>query len=241
MFPLDWYNERTNEKYSGYRESGFFPEAFVNMLGMLGWNPGTTQEIFSLSELIEAFSFERVNKSGAKFDPEKTKWFNQQYLRKKSDAELATLFTPVLKENGIQADNKFVENACRLLKEKAYFVHEFWKEGNYLFIAPTGYDTEVIKKRWNDKSAAFITAVADAFKNISSFTAAETEAAFKATAEAQGLGAGQVMQLFRVCISGVGGGPALFEIVELLGKEEVIKRLEKAAITVPTLQTAKSN
>jgi len=242
MFPLDWFDERTNEKYVGYRESGFFPEAFVNMLGMLGWNPGTTQELFSLKELIEAFSFERVNKSGAKFDPEKTKWFNQQYLRKKTDSELAALFTPILKENGIQADSKFVESACRLLKEKAHFVHEFWKEGNYLFIAPTAYDAEVIKKRWNEKSAAFIAGVITAFKNLNSFTAQETEAAFKATAEGQGLGAGQVMQLFRVCISGVGGGPALFEIVELLGKEEIIKRLEKANATIPsTVQTANSN
>lgn len=242
MFPLDWYDERTGEKYSGYRESGFFPEAFVNMLGMLGWNPGTTQEIFSLDELVEAFSFERVNKSGAKFDPEKTKWFNQQYLRKKTDAELAALFLPILKENGISADQKFVESACHLLKEKAYFVHEFWKEGNYLFVTPTSYDAEVIKKRWNEKSAAFIVAVTTAFKNLNSFTAAETEAVFKSTAEAQGLGAGQVMQLFRVCISGVGGGPALFEIVALLGKDEIIKRLEKASTAIPeTLEYKTSN
>jgi glutamyl-tRNA synthetase len=233
MFPLDWHDERTGEKYTGYRESGFFPEAFINMLGMLGWNPGTTQEIFSLQELVEAFSFERVNKSGAKFDPEKTKWFNQQYLRKKSDAELAALFFPVLKENNVTAEPAFVETACRLLKEKAHFVNEFWKEGNYLFIAPTAYDGEVIKKRWNEKSAAFIGAVVTAFKNLNSFTAAETEIAFKATAEAQGLGPGQVMQLFRVCISGVGGGPALFEIVELLGKQEVIQRLEKASVAIP--------
>ncbi len=235
MFPLDWHDERTGEKYTGYRESGFFPEAFINMLGMLGWNPGTTQEIFSLQELVDAFSFERVNKSGAKFDPEKTKWFNQQYLRKKTDAELAALFEPVLKEHGITAKPAFIESACRLLKEKAHFVNEFWKEGSYFFIAPTAYDAEVIKKRWNEKSAAFITALTAAFKNFNTFTAPETEAVFKATAEAEGLGAGQVMQLFRVCISGVGGGPALFEIVELLGKEEVIQRLEKAHATIAKL------
>jgi glutamyl-tRNA synthetase len=240
MFPLDWYDERTGEKYSGYRESGFFPEAFINMLGMLGWNPGTTQEIFSLNELVESFSFERVNKSGAKFDPEKTKWFNQQYLRKKSDQELAALFLPILKENGISSETPYIEKACRLLKEKAYFVHEFWKEGNYLFVAPTSYDTEVIKKRWNANSATFITSVANAFKNLNAFTASETETAFKATAEAQGLGAGQVMQLFRVCISGVGGGPALFEIVELLGKQEVLTRLEKAVAAIPAMAEQKT-
>lgn len=225
MFPLNWYDERTKESYVGYRETGFFPEAFINMLALLGWNPGGNQEILSKEELINLFSFERVNKSGAKFDPEKTKWFNQQYLRKKSDAELATLFTPVLKEKGVTADVKFIENVCRLVKEKAHFVNEFWDSSVYFFNAPTAYDPEVLKKRLNEQTADFIKEVAAAFSAMSNFTAHETEAVFKATAEKMGLGAGQVMQLFRVSISGVGGGPALFEIVELLGKDETIKRL----------------
>lgn len=228
MFPLNWHDERTGETYTGYRENGFFPEAFINMLAMLGWNPGTTQEIFSLDELVEAFSFERVNKSGAKFDPEKTKWFNQQYLRKKSDAELAELFLPMLHEKGVHADQKFIESVCKLVKEKAHFVSEFWEGGSYFFIAPTTYDADVIKKRWNEQTAGFIKEVTEAFRNLNTFTAAETEAVFKATAEKLGIGSGQVMQLFRVCLSGVGGGPMLFEMVELLGKEEVVKRLEAA-------------
>ncbi len=229
MFPLNWFDENSKETYVGYRESGFFPEAFVNMLAMLGWNPGTTQEIFSLDELVEAFSFERVNKSGAKFDPEKTKWFNQQYLRAKSDKELAALFTPILKEHNIVAEPAFVEGVCKLVKEKAHFVSEFWTNGSYFFIAPTTYDADVIKKRWNENSADFIKAVAADFKALSTFTAAETEATFKATAEKLGTKTGEVMQLFRVCLSGVGGGPMLFEMVELLGKEEVIKRLDEAS------------
>ena len=232
MFPLNWHDPRDNADYIGYRESGFFPEAFINMLAMLGWNPGTTQEIFSKEELIEAFSFERVNKSGAKFDPEKTKWFNQQYLRKKSDAELSELFSPILKEKEITAEGNFVEGVCRLVKEKAHFVNEFWDNGRYFFVAPTSYDADVIKKRWNEQSDNFIKALTETFKSLNNFTAAETEATFKSTAEKMGLGAGQVMQLFRVCISGVGGGPALFEIVELLGKDEVIKRLETALTTI---------
>ena len=235
MFPLDWFDERTNESYVGYRESGFFPEAFVNMLAMLGWNPGTTQEIFSLDELVQAFSFERVNKSGAKFDPEKTKWFNQQYLRAKSDSDLAALFMPLLEEKlkgESQKSKEFVVGVCKLVKEKAHFVSEFWANGNYFFIAPTTYDAEVIKKRWNEKSATFIKEVTEAFKSLSSFSAAETEATFKATAEKLGMGPGQVMQLFRVCLSGVGGGPMLFEMVELLGKEEVVSRLETATATI---------
>ncbi|MBA3705893.1 MAG: glutamate--tRNA ligase [Bacteroidetes bacterium] len=235
MFPLNWHDSRDKTDYVGYRESGFFPDAFINMLAMLGWNPGTTQEIFSKEELIQAFSFERVNKSGAKFDPEKTKWFNQQYLRKKSDEELSELFMPMLKEKLAIGNRQlesysddFIIGVCKLVKEKAHFVNEFWEAGNYFFIAPTSYDAEVIKKRWNEQSVNFIKAVAEAFKKLNNFTVVETEAIFKATAETQGIGAGQVMQLFRVCISGVGGGPALFEVVELLGKEEVVKRLENA-------------
>jgi glutamyl-tRNA synthetase len=238
MFPLDWLDESTGEKYKGYRESGFFPEAFINMLGMLGWNPGTTQEIFSKDELIEAFSFERVNKSGAKFDPEKTRWFNQQYLRKKSDTELAKLFLPILEEK-LNAANiathknaAFIEEVCRLVKEKAHFVNEFWESAHYFFIAPTSYDKEVIKKRWNEKTAAFILAIAEAYKQATTFTAIEAETLFKNTAEVQALSTGQVMQLFRVCISGVGGGPALFEMVALIGKEEVIQRLKKAVNSI---------
>jgi glutamyl-tRNA synthetase len=244
MFPLNWHDERTGESYIGYRESGFFPDAFVNMLAMLGWNPGTTQEIFSMEELIEAFSLERVHKAGAKFDPEKTKWFNQQYLRKKPDAELAELFKPLLEgklketpyalpsPNSRLLTPNYIQGVCKLVKEKSHFVNEFWDAGKYFFIAPSTYDADVIKKRWNDQSKSFIQAVTTAFKTLNTFTAAETEAAFKATAEVQGIATGQVMQLFRVCLSGVGGGPMLFEMVELLGKEEVLKRLETAVATI---------
>ncbi len=233
MFPLNWTDPSTNESYIGYRESGFFPEAFANMLAFLGWNPGTTQELFSMDELIQAFSFERVNKSGAKFDPEKTKWFNQQYLRKKADSELAALFAPVVEEktNGQGAKGKgqdYIEKVCKLIKEKAHFVSEFWEMGKFFFIAPDAYDADVIKKRWNEGSAKFIAALATEYKNMGDFTAAEAERVFKATAENTGTNPGQVMQLFRVCLSGMGGGPVLFEMTELLGKDEVVKRLETA-------------
>ena len=238
MFPLNWHDERTGENYIGYRESGFFPEAFVNMLAMLGWNPGTTQEIFSMEELIHAFSFERVNKSGAKFDPEKTKWFNQQYLRKKSDAELADLFSTAFADklavitDARLKDKKYIEGVCRLVKEKAHFVNEFWASGNYFFEAPTTYDADVIKKRWNEQSANFIKQVAEDFKTISDFNAVETEKKFKETAEKLSINPGSVMQLFRVCVSGSAGGPALFEMTELIGKEEITKRLQTAVYTI---------
>ncbi len=237
MFPLNWHDENTGEKYLGYRESGFFPEAFANMLAMLGWNPGTTQEIFSMEELIEAFTFERVNKSGAKFDPEKTKWYNQQYLRKKSDEELAELFQPILKENleaahYSQLTSHYIQGVCKLVKEKSHFVNEFWESGKYFFVAPISFDADVIKKRWNEQSAGFIKELAGVYKNSQSFTAQNTEILFKETAEKMGIGAGTVMQLFRVCLSGVGGGPVLFDMVELLGKEEVVRRLETSLIAI---------
>jgi len=228
MFPLNWYDERTKESYTGYRESGFFAEAFVNMLALLGWNAGNNQEIFSKEELINQFSFERVNKSGAKFDPEKTKWFNQQYLRKKTDEELADLFMPILKEHTITVDKSFAIGFCKLIKEKAHFVNEFWDLGSYFFIAPKAYDVEVLKKRLNPQSLEFIKEVKDAFSTIQNFTAVETEQAFKAVAEKLNIPTGQVMQLFRVAITGVGGGPALFEMLELFGKEDSLKRLESA-------------
>jgi glutamyl-tRNA synthetase len=234
MFPLNWHDERTGENYIGYRESGFFPEAFINMLALLGWNPGTPQEIFSLNELVDAFTFERVNKSGAKFDPEKTKWFNQQFLRKKSDEELAELFILEFGADNLAAISdsrlktpQYLQGVCRLVKEKAHFVTEFWNSGVYFFIAPTAYDAEVLKKRFNDKTADFIKELKIAFESTTNFTAVETETIFKAVAEKLGLGAGQVMQLFRVSITGIGGGPALFEIVELLGKDEITNRLQR--------------
>ncbi len=230
VFPTEWKDPVSGEISSGYREKGYFPDAFVNMLALLGWNPGNNQELFSMEELIEAFSFERVSKSGAKFDPEKAKWFNQQYLRKRADADLADMFIPVLEEKGIKAERSYVEKVCKLMKEKAHFVNEFWSLGSYFFIAPDTYDTEVVKKRWNDSSKQFIAALVTAFQSTESFTATETETVFKATAEKLEIGSGSVMQMLRVCISGVGGGPHLFDVVELLGKKEVIKRLETAGL-----------
>ncbi|HXB41696.1 MAG TPA: glutamate--tRNA ligase [Bacteroidia bacterium] len=234
MFPLNWFDERTNESYTGYREHGFFPEAFINMLALLGWNPGTNEELFTKEELIKIFSLERVNKAGAKFDPEKTKWFNQQYLRKKSDKELAVLVKPMIEEKSKTANftlptaDSFLEGFCRLIKEKAHFVNEMWDLGSFFFLVPKSYDTEIVKKRLNEQTLAFIKEVRISFNELQSFKALETEVAFKATAEKLAIPTGQVMQLFRVAITGVGGGPALFEMMELFGKEDSLKRLDNA-------------
>ncbi|MBN8701955.1 MAG: glutamate--tRNA ligase [Bacteroidetes bacterium] len=241
MFPLNWHDKSTDEHYVGYREIGYFPQAFANMLALIGWNPGTTQEIFSMQELCDAFSLERVNKAGAKFDPDKTKWFNQQYLRMQSDAELAALFLPILKEKiktipaeeqpkaeQLSNNKHFVEQVCRLVKEKSHFVSEFWDFGSYFFMLPAQYDAEVVKKRATPQTIGFVGEMRTAYASLTGFSAVATEQLFKQVAEKVGVGPGQVMQLFRVCISGAAGGPALFEMMELLGKEEVLKRLDKA-------------
>ncbi len=232
MFPLNWFDERTNESYTGYRESGFFPEAFINMLGMLGWNPGTPQEIFSLDELVEAFTFERVNKSGAKFDPEKTKWFNQQYLRKKSDTELAELFMPILKEKleESQVSNlksqDYIEGVCRLVKEKSHFVNEFWESGKYFFIAPTTYDEKVISKKWNENSKTIFQHLMNEFNSLTTWDAITVHTAITNTEVATS--AKVDLQLLRVLTSGAAGGPAIHDMLVLIGKEEIVKRIATA-------------
>jgi glutamyl-tRNA synthetase len=231
VFPLEWHDPNSNEISSGYREKGYFPEAFINMLALLGWNPGNNQEIMSLNEMVELFSLERVSKSGAKFDPEKTKWFNQQYLRKRSPEELAEMWLPELESKGIKKEKSYIVQVCSLLQEKAHFINEFWSLGNYFFEAPTKFDEEIIKKRWNEKSAPFFTLLAEAFNALNDFSAKEIEKCFKATCESQGIKTGEVMQLLRVCISGVGGGPAIFELMALIGKEEIINRIHTAVNT----------
>lgn len=261
MFPLNWFDESTGEHYVGYRESGFFPEAFINMLALLGWNPGSNQEIFSKEELIELFSFERVHKSGAKFDPEKTKWFNQQYLRRKTDEELATIIWKKEKETSFYHNNildkrslfeefwvqdiseaeaskllhekneknfKYLVKVCALMKEKATFIDDIIAQGVYFFYPPQEYDQQVIGKKWKDNAPQFIIELKEDLKGLSNFKAVEIEQSFKSKAEQMGINPGSVMQLFRVLISGVAGGPALFEVAELLGKDEVTKRLETA-------------
>jgi glutamyl-tRNA synthetase len=230
VFPLNWIDPVTKEQSSGYREKGYFPEAFINMLALLGWHVSGNKELFSLPELVEEFSLERVSKSGAKFDPEKAKWFNQQYLRVKSDDDLAKEFS---KDSRLTTkDPEYIKKVCVLIKEKANFLNEFWSLGSYFFVDPAEYDKDVIKKRWNEKSKGFIAELAAVYKSTDDFSAANSETIFKQTCEKLGIKSGEVMQLFRVCISGVAGGPALFEAAALIGKGEVVKRLEKACSSI---------
>lgn len=229
VFPLSWKDPREAQPYVGYKESGYYPEAFINILALLGWNPGNNEELFTVAELANLFDFERVNKSGAKFDPEKAKWFNQQYLRKKTDAELAEAFTPTLKEKGIDRSPEFIINFCKLVKEKVQFVHEFWEQGKYVFEAPTAYDEKILMKKWNEKSKSIYSHLLESFKTLNVWEVAEITETFHAAEAA----VGKIdMQLLRVLTTGVAGGPQLFDMLALIGKDEVIERLTKALSTL---------
>lgn len=228
VFPLEWKDPFSGEISSGYREKGYFPEAFINMLALLGWNPGTNQEIFSMPELIDAFTVERISKSGAKFDANKTKWFNQQYLRAKDNKELASIFMLELNVKGVDTNLAYVENVCALVKEKAQFITEFWSLAFYFFEEPTEFDAEVIKKKWKDNVPEFLTALTNAIAALDDFSHTSIENKFKEVAEQIGISPGSVMQIFRVAISGVAAGPAIFEMISLIGKEKVVARLNRA-------------
>lgn len=223
VFPLSWKDPREAEPFIGYKESGYYPEAFVNILALLGWNPGDNKEIMSLTEMASLFDFDRVNKAGAKFDPDKAKWFNQQYLRMQSDESLASEFKLVLESKGIKRDNEFILQFCKLVKEKVQFTKEFWNEGVYVFEAPVSFDEKVMTKKWNPTNKELFTKVYQRFKNLDIWTAVVLHDDF--TVAQTELGKID-MQMLRVIISGVAGGPQLFDLLALIGKEETIKRMD---------------
>ncbi len=228
VFPLQWKDPKTGEVSSGYREEGYFPEAFINMLAMLGWNPGTEQEIFSLDELIELFSLERVNKSGARFDPEKTKWFNQQHLLRKPDFELAVLFNNILHDKNIDASVEFTEKVVALVKERVTFVKDFWEQASFFYVAPEEYDPKIVKKRWKGDVPAFMEELTGKLQDVEEWKADNIKAAVSALIEEKGLGFGLVMNALRLALVGGGFGPDLMTIAELIGKEETIQRINNA-------------
>lgn len=235
VFPLEWTDPSTGEVSSGYKQKGYIPEAFVNMLALLGWNPGNNEEVFSLEELVKMFSFEKVSKAGAKFDPEKAKWFNQQYLRKSNPSYLAEEFIMQMKKDfgddvllkyPLLQDNTYTQNFCGLIREKAQFVNEFWSLGSYFFSTPENYDQGVVSKKWNADARIFYNALTQAWRNLQNFEPQTIENVFKQTATDLGQQANQWLQLSRVAISGLSGGPQFFEMVALLGKDTCIQRIE---------------
>jgi len=224
VFPLFWpYGETAK----GYREDGYYPEAFINMLALLGWNPGTEQEIFSMEELINAFSIDRVGKSGSRFDPEKAKWFNHQYLQNKSNNQLAIEFREFLRAHNYQDDIIKLETLIGLVKERVSFVKDIWEQTDFFFKAPEAYDQEVVKKRWKDDSAALLFELRSQLEMISDFSAAVIEPLIKSWIEEKGYNMGSIMNAFRLVIVGTLRGPHMFDIISWIGKDETLKRIDK--------------
>jgi glutamyl-tRNA synthetase len=232
VFPIKWINPDNGDVSLGYKEQGYITEAFINMLSFLGWNPGTTQEIFSMDELIQSFSLDRVGKAGAKFDFDKTKWFNQQYLRAKNKEDLANELQIILKQNNIKMDDEFVASVCNQLKERATFVKDMWLEGAYYFAAPTTYDEKTIRKKWKEDTPGFLSELKIRLEKISDFSSINIEIEFKKYLEDNDLGMGRLLPAFRLALTGLGMGPSLFDIASLLGKTETIKRMEVALNTI---------
>ena len=223
VFPIDW-TTKEGELYSGYREKGYLPEAFINMLAFLGWNPGTEKEIFSLEELVEAFSLERVSKAGAKFDPEKTKWFQQQYLRSTSDSHLAEI---IAESSEINVSREKLETICALMKERATFPKDIIEDGSYLMSAPNSYDEKMISKKWKSNTHEIMSNWKMILDQLESFDAVTIESSFKQFLSSNELGFGAVLLPFRILVTGVGAGPGMFDIAAYLGKDEVLSRMNK--------------
>lgn len=233
VFPLLWRDPETGDPARGYREDGYIAEAFINFIAFLGWNPGTHQEIFSMDELIEAFSIERVGKSGTKFDIEKAKWFNQQYLRQKSNDQLAQYLLADLRQNGLDASVEKAAKVCELMKERAVFAKDFWAEGKFFFVAPNTYDEQVVAKKWNGDAVKVLQGYAEALSSQGSPLTAETaKAVLHSVLEQHGLKIGSVMQALRLALTGVGAGPDLMALMEIIGLDETTARLRKALNTL---------
>ena len=230
VFPLQWRDASSKTISNGYKESGFFPEAVINFLALLGWNDGTEQEIFSLAELIEKFDLKRIHKSGAKFDPEKNKWFNHQYLQKQTDESLAKAFKVILKEKGISTSLD-ITRIVTSIKERANFITEFWDLTDYFFFAPTTYD-EKAAKNWKEETPELMKQVVGQLQNIEDFTSTNIETLLKDWMTTNEIGMGKVMQPLRLSLVGALKGPHLFDIIELIGKEETSSRIEKAIATL---------
>jgi glutamyl-tRNA synthetase len=223
VFPLYW---QYGETAKGYREEGYYPEAFVNMIALLGWNPGTEQEIFSMNELIDAFSIERVGKSGSRFDPEKSKWFNHQYLQKKENSLLALEFSEVIASKGYRRDMESLVSLITLVKERVNFVKDMWEQTDFFFAAPESFDSETVKKRWKADTSSQMKELYAELESCENFTAGVTEELVKSWIEKKGYAPGAIMSAFRLVIVGALRGPHIFDIISWIGKEETLRRID---------------
>ena len=232
VFPLAYTNEETGGVSLGYKESGYFSDAFINMLSLLGWNPGTEQELFSIEELITTFDLSRVSKSGAKFSLDKTNWFNQQYLQKKTDAELALLFSVILKNKKIKSSEGYVEKVVSLIKERAVFVKDFWSLSSYFFKTPEDYDEKASKKQWKEGTSVLMNELIIVLASIDDFSSKTIEETVKSWISSKEIGFGKIMQPLRLAIVGEMKGPHLFDIIDMIGKDEAVLRIKKIIKTL---------
>jgi glutamyl-tRNA synthetase len=228
VFPLQWRDPKTGEVSSGYRETGYLPEALLNFLALLGWNPGDGREILPLEELINLFSLEKCSKNGAKFDYKKAEWFNHQYIQLKSDEALAELFLPILKEKGINTPWNQLVKIAGLIKERIHFTTELWNQSAFFFVAPDAYDEKTVSKRWKKDSPEKMQALISVLQTVDDFSAPATEAAVMSWIESNGYSTGEIMNAFRLALVGESKGPHIFDITEIIGKEETIKRIKTA-------------
>ena len=235
VFPLEWHDPKTGEVSSGYRESGYFPEAVINFLALLGWNPGTEQELFTLDELVKAFDITRCSKAGAKFDYQKGIWFNHEYMLQKSDEEIAGLFAPIVANNGVDESLERVTQVVHMMKDRVDFVKELWPLCSFFFVAPLEYDLKTIRKRWKDYSVQQMTELADLLERLDDFSVEHQEKEVMQWVEAKDYKLGDVMNAFRLTLVGIGKGPGMFDISAFLGKAETLPRLHKAIEIIPTL------
>jgi len=229
VFPLYWsYGETAR----GYREDGYYPEAFINMLALLGWNPGTEQEIFSMEELINEFSLERIHKAGSRFDPVKARWFNHVWLQKRSNTQLAHEFREIIRAKGYDCDIPRLEILVGLIKERVDFVRDMWDEAYFFFYAPESYDSDALRKKWNEQSPSLLAEVSKLIKDTDDFTSSTLEKKTREWIEKKGCSSGTVMHALRIAIVGKLKGPGIFDIISWLGKNETISRIEKALATI---------
>ena len=228
VFPLEWHDPKTGEVSSGYRESGYFPEAVVNFLALLGWNPGTEQELFSLEELVDAFDISKCSKSGAKFDYQKGIWFNHEYILRKSNEEIADLFAPIVANNGVDEPMERIRTVVSLMKDRVSFVRELWDLCSFFFLPPTEYDEKTVRKRWKEYSAQQMTELAEVLEGIDDFSIEGQEPVVMKWVEDKGYKLGDIMNAFRLALVGIGKGPGMFDISAFLGKEETLRRLRRA-------------
>ena len=232
VFPLEWHDPKTGEVSSGFREQGYFPEAVINFLALLGWNPGTEQELFSLDELVEQFDIAKCSKAGARFDYQKGIWFNHEYILKKSNEEIAQLFAPCVAGNGVDEPMERVRQVVAMMKDRVNFVKELWPLCSFFFIPPTEYDEKTVRKRWKPDSAVVMAELADLLAQLDDFSIAHQEHEVMAWVERSGYKQGDVMNAFRLALVGIGKGPGMFDISAFLGKDETLRRLRKAIDTL---------